>query len=471
VSVAGDVIVVGTGVVGMATALVLGSADLRVSLVGPGLDPPAASLAAGAMLGVLGEHTAADENPDGLADLVFRDASARLWPALLDQIAEHCGISVPLHRGTVIVANFDNAADWENLDAIRRAGASIGLPVQSLDPRAVPGLRPAGRHAPVDALLCPDEGWVDTSILLPALQMACANHPRIRAVRHSAREVLVTGDAVTGVRLDDRTSILADQVILAAGFGTAALLAPLLANGLGSLPRVLPVLGFSLLVDIADNTPLPMVIRTPNRDFACGLHLVPRGSHSVYVGATNRFSLPDAGRYGITAGEQHNLLHGLLHQLRADLRGATILETMCGIRPATSDRCPLVGPTPLAGLLLATGTYRNGILMAPAVAALITSCVTGSRAPLDNPYLPNVRRPPRQLLDLVTEGAKQMASTFIEPHGELPYDREVHLANTLSGLLQLALTDDTSDRGRVQAAVASHPAVEGIFAIFQDYAP
>jgi glycine/D-amino acid oxidase-like deaminating enzyme len=65
---------------------------------------------------------------------------------------------------------------------------------------------------------------------------------------------------------------------------------------------------------------------------------------------------------------------------------------MCGIRPATSDRCPLVGPTPLAGLLLATGTYRNGILMAPAVAALITSCVTGSRAPLDNPYLP--KRPP-----------------------------------------------------------------------------
>lgn len=461
---------VGTGIIGMAAALALGDAGLRVTLIGPGLRPGAASQAAGAMLGVLGEHTAADGNPDGMSDLAFRDTSARQWPALTDRIAEHSDVTVPLHRGTVIIANLENTADGENLAAIRRAAANIGAPVRDLDPGDVPGLRPAPRHAPVAALLCPQEGWVDTDILLPALQTACRNHNRIDHVEGEVHEILTFADTVTGVRLDDGTPLAAEQIVLAAGFGTAALLAPL-AGPLATLPKVLPALGYSLLVDVPDGTGPPTVIRTPNRDFACGLHLLPRGNRTVYVGATNRFSIPDTEHPGITAGEQHNLLHGLLHQLRTDLRASSILRTMHGIRPATSDGAPLVGPTQIHGLTLATGTYRNGVLMAPAIASLITSTLTNSPAALPNPYLPTRRRPAPDLRQLVAQGATQMASTFTEPHGNLPYDRQAHLANALAGLLHLALTDDDNDRQQLRTSLAGHPAVEGIFGIFQNYAP
>jgi glycine oxidase len=65
-----------------------------------------------------------------------------------------------------------------------------------------------------------------------------------------------------------------------------------------------------------------MVIRTPNRDFACGLHVIPPSRGGLYMGATNRFTT--APVTGPTAGEHLSLLHGLLHQFRVDLRTTTV---------------------------------------------------------------------------------------------------------------------------------------------------
>src|SRR5262245_45544421 len=93
-----DVVVAGTGVVGMSIALAAAEAGLNVGLAGPGHDADgAASRAAGAMLGVLGEHTAAERD---LADLRFRHESAARWPGWLDTIAEHSGRRVPTGDAT-----------------------------------------------------------------------------------------------------------------------------------------------------------------------------------------------------------------------------------------------------------------------------------------------------------------------------------------------------------------------------------
>jgi glycine/D-amino acid oxidase-like deaminating enzyme len=458
----------------MAIALAAADAGLHVTLVGRGSDEPGtASSAAGAMLGVLGEHTAAENGTHGRADLMFRHEASLLWPEWLAQISESGGASVTVHHGTVVIANLEHPRDHDNLDCIRRAAAILDLPADDLDPRHVPGLRPAPRHAPVAALSLPCEGWVDADVLLCALRDACRAHRRVQRVRQGARRIaLGAGDsAACGVLLDDGSHLASNQVVLAAGAGSAELLAPI-APLLGALPAVRAAKGVSLVMDVLPAAQPPVVIRTPNRDFGCGLHLVPRGSGGLYVGATNRFT--DSPATGLAAGEQMNLLHGLLHQLRVDLRRSTIMQMRWGNRPATTDGDPLIGPCELPGLLLATGTYRNGILLAPAVATIIRGVLTGTPAALPNPYTPAERRQ-RALPDLrqlTTDGAQDMTSALLDPDGMLPFDREAQLSATLAALLDLALGDDRTaiaSRAKLREQLVAHPTIEGVCGIFDGW--
>ncbi|MBW8794657.1 MAG: FAD-dependent oxidoreductase [Streptomyces sp.] len=467
-----DVVVVGGGVLGMAVALGAADAGLRVTLVSPGCRTEgAASAAAGAMLGVLGEHTAEDTDP---ADLEFRFASAEMWPGWLAGLAEHTPSPVVLRRGTVVIANLDHPGDQDNLDAIERAAGHLGLRAQRLDPRHVPGLRPAPRHAPVAALACPDEGWVDADALLDALESASARHPRITTVPDTVRRVTVSpdGSRVTGVRLGAGGELPAAQVVLCAGAATGALLDGLTPP---TLPAVLPAKGVSMLLDVPVAEQPPMVIRTPNRDFACGLHLVPRAACGLYLGATNRPG--PAG--GATTDEHLSLLHGLLHQFRTDLRTTAVREIRWGHRPATGDGKALLGPVGPEGLHLATGTYRNGVLMAPAVAAIVTAGLLDEPCPVPHPYAPSRPRlqPSADLLThLLATGAEHMTSVFLDPGGTLPFDRQGQLASTLAALVNLALhpkPDAQTDelRENLRARVNDRPTLEGVCDLFNTLKP
>ncbi len=225
-------------------------------------------------------------------------------------------------------------------------------------------------------------------------------------------------------------------------------------------------------MDVSESTQPPLVIRTPNRDFACGLHVIPHGRSGLYVGATNRFiTVPDAGP---TAGEHLSLVHGLLHQFRVDLRTTAVKDLRWGYRPASSDGAPLIGTCGLPGLLLATGTYRNGILMAPAVAAIITAALLDRPTPLCNPYQPTARpdRTQRGFRQLLAEEAAHMTSVFLDPDGALPYDRERQLSTTLANLLDLALAshqDVGLHREQLRAQLAAHPTVEGVCRVFDTW--
>jgi glycine/D-amino acid oxidase-like deaminating enzyme len=463
-----DVVVVGTGVVGMSIALAAAEAGLNVGLVGPGYDTDgAASRAAGAMLGVLGEHTATERN---LADLRFRHESAARWPRWLDSIAEHTGTRVPTGDATVILANLDHTADRDNLRAIRAAAKTLEVPVEDLEPQDIPGLRPAPRHAPVAALLCPSEGWVDAPALMSALDTACETHWRIRRTRAEARGISLASDGrAAGITLEDGRLVSGDSIVLAAGAATGDLLAPL-ADRTGPLPAVLAAKGVSLLLEVSEPAQPPVVVRTPNRDFACGLHMVPRGPGGLYVGATNRFA--DRNRAGATAGEQLNVLHGLLHQFRLDLAGARVTQVRWGHRPVCADGLPMIGRCDVPGLLIATGTYRNGVLMAPAIAEILTADLLGSPAPLEHHYQPRrTDRPdPAGLLRTLGDGAAQMASFLLGANEDLPFDRERHLTTALANLLELAFGDGPdSYRELVRTELAGQPTVEGVGRIFIEY--
>ena len=144
--------------------------------------------------------------------------------------------------------------------------------------------------------------------------------------------------------------------------GVSALLAdwPL---GEKTVPRLLPGKGVSLTADGLSDA-FPYVLRTPNRDFACGSHVVPRGDGRVYLGATNRISTTPGGTPGITLGEVHSLLHSAIHEINTGFRTANVRSFTFGMRPLTLDHRPMLGHTGVPPDLVHHGARRAPALRA-----------------------------------------------------------------------------------------------------------
>lgn len=461
-----DVVVVGGGVIGKAISYELGKRDVCVSCVSlDHFSAGSASTAAGAMLGVLGEVTAAADTALDHDELHFRGAAGKRYPEFLARLAEDSSVHVSAGRGTFIVGNAVNEADWKNVAAIQAAAGELGLRFETVDPRAVPGLRPARGYEPVATMFLPDEGFLDSWRLMEALEAAMDRMGHVTLVRAEAQSVVTGHNRVAGVRLADGSLIKASHVILANGVGVQPLLDDL-GPLAGTLPRLLPGKGVSLVVDNVDDT-FPHVIRTPNRDFACGSHVVPRGGGSLYLGATNRVSATPGSSPSVTPGEVHGLLHSLIHEINVRIRTASLSTQRYGLRPLASDGYPLVGPTAIDGLSVATGTYRNGILMAPAIAEVIAALVTGTEPAVANPFWPladfrtaGTRPPVEQIMD---EGMRYLASFILEPGGSLPYDRQRELRSFITSLGRLALSDGAETeqmRAEMRSMFEAYPIVE-----------
>ncbi len=222
---AADVIVVGTGIIGTTIALSALDRGMRVTIVGPRpTEADAASSAAGAMLGVLGEVTAADVDPQDEAELLFRHASARRWPALAERMSTPDS-PVTVRSGTAIIAvPRANHLDRANLSAIAAAARRLGARHEVIDPAELASVRPAPGFDAAAVLYLPDEGYLDMTVALPAAFEAVCRHERARYLPGWVCEVSADADRVAGMILTDGTHVPSDNVVVAAGAGTAAVL-------------------------------------------------------------------------------------------------------------------------------------------------------------------------------------------------------------------------------------------------------
>jgi glycine oxidase len=111
-------------------------------------------------------------------------------------------------------------------------------------------------------------------------------------------------------------------------------------------------------------------------------YIVPRDQETpqkLVVGST----LENVGyEKAVTSGGLENIFSAV-NEILPSLAGAEILETWSGLRPGTPDQLPILGPTEIEGLVMATGHYRNGILLAPVTAKLIAEWITERRVSLD----------------------------------------------------------------------------------------
>ena len=263
----------------------------------------------------------------------------------------------PGHRptGTLLVArDRDEAEALERSLAFRR---ELGLEVERLRPsqarRAEPALAPTVRLA----LDVPSDHSVDPRRMVAALAVA------FERAGGEYRRARVTSAFHGGVRLDSGEVVRADQVLIATGTGAVEAPDPV---------PVRPVKG--QLLRLRDPRGPGLIRRTVRGPQA---YLVPRADGGYVLGATMEERGADTAP---TAGGVYELLRDMSEVVPGVLE-LEIEELLAGLRPATPDNLPAIGPGTANGLLWATGHFRNGILLAPLTAELIAAAACGEPLP------------------------------------------------------------------------------------------
>jgi len=356
-----DVVVVGGGIIGGSTAFELARHGARVVLLDrqqPGLE---ASWAAAGML------APTPETEDSIPILPLGRASLALYPSYVAAIEEIAGCKVGHRQEATIHAFFGSEADRE-LSTLVGLSRGLGLPAEAVSVdearRHEPRLNPELRAAAV----LPEEGRVNNRALTEAVLSAAARQgAEIRAGRE-VTSVLLEGSRSVGV-VASGEKIPAGAVVVAAGcyssqMETVERYAPT-RPARGQMAALYPARQ-------AGDAALGHVLRSTRG------YLVPRETGQLIVGSTIEYA--GFEKRVTPMGLQHILQAAL--ELVPDLEKSAIVETWSGLRPDTPDHLPILGPTDIAGLFMATGHYRNGILLAPITAKLIREWILEGKASL-----------------------------------------------------------------------------------------
>ena len=292
-------------------------------------------------------------------------ASAASYPDFVASVEEDSGTDVGYRScGTVVAARDgdDNAA----LDELFAFHQRLGLQVQRLRAQECREVEPRLSPRVRGGILVEGDHQVDNRALLTALRTA-ASKAGANIVNSSVRSFDVTGDRAQGVALDDGTSIRADAVVLAAGAWSGAV------EGLppGVLPELRPVKG--QLLHLRGPSFLSRNVR------GLDVYIVPRADGRVVVGASMEergFDLRPTAEFAYELlRDAYELVPGILE--------LEMVEHAVGLRPATLDNAPLIGASALEGLFMATGHFRNGVLLAPITAEAIVALLQGALSPVD----------------------------------------------------------------------------------------
>lgn len=380
-----DLTVAGGGVIGSAIAWRAASAGLDVVLVDPAAGDAASQVAAGMLAPV-------SESLFGEDDLLRLNllAIAR-FPAFAAELEEAAGREVGLRREGTLAVAYDpgDHAALGRLTAFRR---SLGLGAEEMDSRACRALEPFLAPDVRGGVLFAGDWSVDNRRYAAALGEAM-RRAGVRTVTGRVAEVLTDGGKVRGVRLATPAAAggtAGDDVSGEIGCGTAVVAAGYASAAVAGLPdrlraAVRPVKG--QLLRLRHPAGMPPAIGHTVRATVRGrdIYLVPRADGELVIGATSEERGPDRT---VTAGAVHDLLHDAMSVLPVTSE-LVLTETSAGLRPATPDNGPILGATGIGGLLMATGHYRNGILLSAATADAAVAVLTGERpAPEWEPFTP-----------------------------------------------------------------------------------
>lgn len=366
---ASDVVVVGGGVMGCLTALRLAQSGLSVTVLERSVPGAEASSAAAGILGPAveahhghsGGHPHPGRRPAQETLLTLGLRSRELHALLATELREEHGIDVGFRRSGVMrvaIHEEERAALSAHAKLVR--GRAL---VEVIDGDEARRREAALGPAVLAALELPEEAQLDPPVLLNALAIA-AERAGARFVTATVRGIELDGGRARGVMLDGGV-LSAEHVVVAAGSWTS------LVPGLRlDAANVHPVRGQLL----ATRTRPPVFHRVI---FGAGGYVVTRPDGRVLCGSTEERvgfarDVTFAGLASIVA---------LATTLAPSLASAPVQAHWSSFRPGTADDLPLIGPAGPEGLWLASGHYRNGILLAPITAELLRDAILGHELP------------------------------------------------------------------------------------------
>jgi glycine oxidase len=343
-----DVCIAGAGIIGLSLALELHHLGLRVTIIDRSTPLSEASTAAAGMLAASDPHNKPALQP--LAEL-----SLALYPAFIERLHTLSGTEIPFQTQTTLQSNNRKPAHLHN----------------TLDPADLDRLLPGNTFGSRRFYLL-DEKSLDPRQLATAL-LTAVQTTSIRLLPHTA--FLATHSSGNTVTVNTSIgTIEASAFVDCTGAWASS----------GTLP-VIPVKGQMLAVAIPPSLPLRFTVRTES------IYIVPRtcgpNVGRAIIGAT----IEDAGFDKIVHPSDIANLHAQASSLLPQLASTPILESWAGLRPATPDGLPLLGALPSRlNHYIATGHYRDGILLAPATARVMAQLLSGETPSTDlTPFSPS----------------------------------------------------------------------------------
>jgi glycine oxidase len=390
-----DVVVVGGGVIGLSCAWRLAQRGARVAVVERGEPGCGATRVAAGMLAPVGELTFGEPE---LLELTL--AAARLYPEFVAEVEAASGETTGYAQlGALHVAlDRDEAAQLRRVHDLQR---SLELEAEWLPPRKCRDLEPGLTPSFHGGVFAAGEAAVDPRALTRALVAAARVEGVAVMTGTEAVEGIFEGERLAGVRTrgshesenelrrdlspDTGDSVIrAETVVLANGAWSGT--TPWLPEHVR--PPVRPVKGQVLELRRRDGEPPAHHVLASER-----VYLVPRGDGRLIVGATVEEMGFDTA---VTAGGVHELLREA-YRLLPDVAEMEWVDVTAGLRPGTPNNLPLVGPGAIDGLVLATGHYRNGILLAPLAAQAVADLFSGKRRSSFSGHMPGKGRTPTEV--------------------------------------------------------------------------
>jgi len=366
-----DVIVIGAGIIGLSLAIELRKRGRSVLLVEKGEPGREASWAAGGMLADFGL-----EIPAPLQALAT--ASASMYPEFVHELEDESRLKIDLRsEGTLLF--LDPIQDRAAL----RQTHPLPAPLEKLEPAL---------QTPAEAPLFLKERSVDPRHLTSAA-IAAAHHRGIDfSSGDQVLQVEIDHGKVAGVRTN-KTRFAGAIVVNCAGawagqIGCSVRVGTGASQGRPERSRSVqveqssaafrplstrPVKGQMLCVAMPRKKLVTHVVRTPE------VYLIPRSDGRLLIGATQE----EAGFDKQTVPETLEKLRKAALDLVPKLADARILEAWAGLRPGTPDKLPILGETSNPGYFVATGHFRDGILLAPITARIMGQVITGQEPEFD----------------------------------------------------------------------------------------
>lgn len=353
-----DAAIAGGGLIGASIALELAEAGLTVAIFDAREPGREASWASAGMI------SPAPENADMIPFVPMSLDSVALYPDFIRRVEELSGSNVGYKKNGALDVLLDGNIEQE-LSTIIALQHGVGLKAQALNGEQARKMEPPLTDDTQAAIFREDEAALDTRALIAATLKAAVRKGVEIFAGNGAKALWKTGSRCKGLLLE-KGQVEAKWTIIAAGCFSARI------DGVAPYAPVFPAKG-QMIALRCESVELQHILWLEHK------YLVPRQDGRIIAGSTIERTGFD---HDVTAGGVQQILREVMKMVPA-LENARIEETWAGLRPDSPDHIPIIGPTDVDGLLIATGHFRSGVLLAPVTARLIREWVTTQKVSVD----------------------------------------------------------------------------------------